>query len=371
MIHIHRLGHTRAIAALKHAISNQTYHQQHRPFPKALLSMQDLSVEQILVLIRRSLELKAAFKTGTYPPSSTSTSSINKKPLDGKTLAMIFAKRSTRTRVSAESGWAYYGGHPMFLSKEDVQLSGGEPLKDTAIVVSSMVDCLLARVAGHEEIEILAKHSTVPVINALSAKFHPLQILADISTLYEAYVPDALAQVANSNNNSQYILPPLPKLKVAWVGDANNILFDLLCALPRLGTSISAACPPGYEVDADVREYALHHASLAGAGNVEFTNSPQVAVKDADVIVTDTWISMGQEAEKEARLKAFKGYQVTEAMASGARPNWKFLHCLPRKKEEVDDEVFYGPRSLVFPEAQFRKFTVMAVYEMLMLWNKQ
>ncbi|TPX46463.1 ornithine carbamoyltransferase [Synchytrium endobioticum] len=284
-----------------------------------------------------------------YPTRSISTKpdlhegSISATNPNGKTLAMIFAKRSTRTRVSAEAAWTYY--------------------------VSSMVDCLFARVGGHEEIETLVQYSSVPVINALSAKFHPLQILADIAALYERYVPDALSKVSCSSG----ILPPLPPLKIAWVGDANNILNDLLLALPRLGTSITAACPSGYEVEPDVKFDAVSYSKEPGAGTVEFTSDPSVAVKDADVIVTDTWISMGQEAEKEARLTAFRGYQVTEAMArkSGANPDWTFLHCLPRKTHEVDDEVFYGPRSLVFPEAQFRKFTVMAVYEMIMLWHHE
>ncbi|KAI8831426.1 Aspartate/ornithine carbamoyltransferase [Chytridium lagenaria] len=280
----------------------------------------------------------------------------------GKTLGVLFTKRSTRTRVSAETSWARLGGHPLFLGKEDIQLgAGGESWRDTSVVVSSMVDALLARVGGHEEIELLAKYSSVPVINALTAKYHPLQILADVMTLYEEYVPKALDHVPTPSSP----LPPLPSgLTVAWVGDANNILNSLLVTLPRLGVSIHAATPPKYDIDADVIAYAK--ANVTNGSHVLATRSPNEAVKGAHVIVTDTWISMGQEAEKAARLKDFEGYMVTEKMAkeAGANNDWRFLHCLPRKKEEVDDEVFYHPkRSLVFSEAENRKYTVMAVFE--------
>ncbi|KAJ3290080.1 ornithine carbamoyltransferase [Borealophlyctis nickersoniae] len=281
---------------------------------------------------------------------------------------MLFSKRSTRTRVSSESGWAYYGGHPMYLGKDDIQLGGGEALRDTAVVISSMVDAILARVGGHEEIETLAKYSSVPVINALTAKFHPLQALADVMTLYEVYLPDALS---SSSPKSNLPLPLLPPLRVAWVGDANNIIHSLLVTLPRIGASLSVATPEGYDCDADVVEFAKEHATGGERGTIEFTRDPAVAVKGADVIVTDTWISMGQESQKEQKLKDFKGYKVTEAMAKGAKPDWKFMHCLPRKHEEVDDQVFYNPkRSIVFQEAENRKYTVMAVYEMLMIWAK-
>ncbi|KAJ3210421.1 ornithine carbamoyltransferase [Dinochytrium kinnereticum] len=279
----------------------------------------------------------------------------------GKTLGILFTKRSTRTRVSAETSWARLGGHPLFLGQDDIQLgAGGESWRDTAVVVSSMVDALLARVGGHEEIELLAKYSSVPVINALTAKYHPLQILADVMTLYEEYVPNALSHSMQSG----IPLPPLPKgLTVAWVGDANNILNSLMVTLPRLGVTIQAATPRNYDIDRDVIEYA--QSKTASGARVLVTRSPNEAVKNADVIITDTWISMGQEKEKEKRMRDFDGYQVTERMAieAGAKENWKFMHCLPRKREEVDDDVFYSPRSLVFGEAENRKYTVMAVFE--------
>ncbi|KAJ3158329.1 ornithine carbamoyltransferase [Geranomyces michiganensis] len=353
---------------------------------KHLLTLRDLSPAQILALVRRSLELKDEMRTAReqqHHDYTTSSESHGRRAgggggggtsgtagaLAGKTLAMIFTKRSTRTRVSAETGWAHYGGHPMFLGKDDIQIGGGEPLKDTAIVVSSMVDAILARVGEHHEIETLAKNSTVPVINALTARYHPLQALADIMTLYETVIPDVLNYPASAKQP----LPLLPPLKVAWVGDANNIIHSLLVSLPRIGPiSLTVATPHGYNCDPEVISNAVGEATGGEKrGEVRFTRDPAAAVKDADFIITDTWVSMGQEAEKAKRLRDFAGYQVTEKMASGAKPDWKFMHCLPRKAEEVDDEVFYNPnRSIVFQEAENRKYTVMAVYEMLMLWAK-
>lgn len=353
-------------------ITKQTGNQQNYTFiehggpdvdfagVKHFISLKDFTSNQILHLVRRSLEIKHFMKNNKGPQ--------NERPLQGKTLGMIFSKRSTRTRVSAEAGWAYFGGHPMFLGKEDIQLAGGEPLKDTSIVVSSMVDAILARVGAHSEIETLAQYSTVPVINALTAKFHPLQILADLMTIYELYCPDALIY------NGPSPLPVLPNLHVAWVGDSNNILQSLLVTLPRLGISMSVATPTGYDIDDDVMEFVKNNSKFTDPelAGVSFTRDPLVAVKGADMLITDTWVSMGQESEKAKRLQEFAGYQITEKMASdgGAKKDWKFLHCLPRKPEEVDDEVFYNPqRSAVFQEAENRKYTVMAVYEMLMLNN--
>ncbi|KAJ1542820.1 ornithine carbamoyltransferase, partial [Nowakowskiella sp. JEL0078] len=294
------------------------------------LTLKDFSPAQILFLIRRSLELEKQLK------SKSVINEKNRTLLAGKTLAMIFSKRSTRTRVSGESGWAYFGGHPMFLGKEDIQIGGGEALKDTSVVISSMADCILARLGDHSEITELAENSSVPIINALTAKYHPLQILADLMTLYQTYLPNALSH----ESTAEKPLPTLPKLKVAWVGDANNIINSLLVTLPRVGISVSVATPAKYRIDLDIVEYANANSGGDGQGSVEFTHDPKKAVKDADVIVTDTWVSMGQEQEKEIRLRDFAGYQVTEEMAriGGAKKDWKFMHCLPRKKEEVDDQ---------------------------------
>ncbi|KXS19959.1 ornithine carbamoyltransferase [Gonapodya prolifera JEL478] len=321
------------------------------------LTLRDFSPEQILHLVQKALTIKNQVKSGLPPPS---------QPFAGRTLGMVFSKRSTRTRVSCESGWAWYGGHPMFLGANDIQVGGGEPWKDTSIIVGSMVDCVLARLGEHEEVETLAQYSAAPVINGLTAKFHPLQILADIMTIYESYAP--------TSSTSNGPLVPLNNLKVAWVGDGNNILNDLMVSLPRIGISLAAATPKGYESPEDVVEFARQHSKGGSRGNgqmgtLTLTHDPLEAIHDADVLVTDTWISMGQETEKAKRLKDFAGYQITEAMArqGGAKADWKFMHCLPRKSEEVDEEVFYGPRSIVWQEGENRKYTVMAVYEMIMI----
>ncbi|KAJ3193228.1 ornithine carbamoyltransferase [Irineochytrium annulatum] len=330
---------------------------------KHFLTLRDQSATDILKLIRRSLELKAVLKTPQHARAALPFS-YDPALLRGRSLAILFTKRSTRTRLSAETAWAALGGHPIFLGKDDIQLgAGGESWRDTATVVSSMADGILARVGAHKEVELLAEHASCPVVNALTAKYHPLQILADVMTLYEAFAPDALAVATRSSKAGGPPLPPLPKgLKVAWVGDGNNILNSLLVTLPRLGVHLNVATPKGYAVDAEVLDYARSTAPKL----VSVDPNPAAAVASAHVIVTDTWVSMGQEEEKRTRLEAFKGYRVTEEMArsGGADSDWKFMHCLPRKQEEVDDEVFYSEkRSLVFPEAENRKYTVMSVFE--------
>lgn len=268
------------------------------------------------------------------------------QPLKGRSMSMIFQKRSTRTRVSAESGMADLGGHALFLGEQDIQLGKNETLRDTAEVLGRFNDVILARVFGHKDVLELAEFSGgTPVINALSDMHHPLQGLADLLTLEEHFGPGSLAG-----------------LRIAWVGDGNNILHTLLSCSATMGFHVAAATPRGYEPDADVVARAKRAAAVAGT-RIDLYNDPRDALKGADAIVTDTWVSMGQEKDKASRLQAFNGYQVTEAMvaAGGAAPHWVFLHCLPRKPEEVDDAVFYSKRSLVFPEAENRKWTVMAV----------
>lgn len=232
----------------------------------------------------------------------------------------------------------------MFLGKDDIQLGVNESLYDTSLVISSMTSCMVARVGPHSDVAGLAKNSAVPVINALSDLYHPLQIIADFLTIHEVH-PSSSPTLG------------LEGLKIAWIGDANNVLFDLAIAAMKLGVHISVAAPKGYTIPESMRQVILSAGKgVASPGTLSETHVPEEAIKDADILVTDTWVSMGQEEETTKRLKAFDGYQITKELAKrgSAKENWKFMHCLPRHPEEVTDEVFYSPRSLVFTEAENR-----------------
>lgn len=217
-----------------------------------------------------------------------------------------------------------------------------------------MVSCMVARVGPHADVVNLAKDSAVPVINALSDDFHPLQIIADFLTIHEAF-PAAGSTGAGLG---------LEGRKIAWIGDSNNVLFDLAIGCVKMGVDISVASPPGYGIPEPMKAVILAAASDAATGaKLTETTIPEEAVKDADLLVTDTWVSMGQEAESKKRLKAFDGYQITDQLAErgGAKPDWRFMHCLPRHPEEVADHVFYGPRSLVFQEAENRLWAAVGM----------
>lgn len=321
------------------------------------MSISDLAPSEFSALVRNAAARKQDVKSGRVPRLSNG--------LAGETVAMMFNKRSTRTRVSTEAAVTMLGGHPMFLGKDDIQLGVcapsfylkysftntprqvNESLYDTSVVISSMTSCMVARVGPHSDVAGLAEHSTVPVINALSDDFHPLQTIADFLTIYEAF-PSSV-----SSDNSLN----LSGLKVAWVGDSNNVLFDLAIGCVKTGVDIAVASPQGYGIPDHMRQLINSAANgVKSPGKLSETTVPEEAIKNADILVTDTWISMGQEAEKQKRLKAFAGYQITNELATrgGAKDNWKFMHCLPRHPEEVADEVFYSPRSLVFPEAENR-----------------
>lgn len=262
--------------------------------------------------------------------------------LAGKNVSMIFEKRSTRTRLSTEAGMALLGGHAQFLGPDDVHLGVNESVKDTARVLSTMSDAILARVYDQKDLEIMADEASIPVISGLSDMYHPLQILADFMTLQE---------------NFGY----LRGLKIAWVGDGNNILHSLMIGCTKLGIDLSCATPKGYEPENEVLQEAVKHAAATGS-QLSLTNDPVEAVYRADAIITDTWVSMGQEEEKQQRLKDFQGFQVSRKMLKEAGGDWVFLHCLPRKEEEVTDDIFYDTKhSLVWQEAENRKWTVMAV----------
>ncbi|KAK3722784.1 ornithine carbamoyltransferase [Vermiconidia calcicola] len=301
------------------------------PFaPRHLLSIADLTPKELTTLVRNAGSHKSALKSGSSLPQNLQNSLL------GKTIAMLFSKRSTRTRVSTEGAVAMLSGHPMFLGSQDIQLGVNESLYDTSVVISSMVSAIVARVNKHEEVAEMAKISSVPVINALSDLWHPLQTIADYLTLHEAFPSD------KSSDGSL----GLEGLKIAWVGDANNVLFDLALGAAKLGCNLSVATPSGYSIPDNIRSI-ITTAAANPSTPIDFlteTNVPEEAVKDADVIVTDTWVSMGQESEQKKRLKDFEGFQITHDLAKrgGAKEGWKFMHCLPRHREESREFGFRG-----------------------------
>lgn len=236
----------------------------------------------------------------------------------------------------------------------DGSVQVNESLYDTSLVLSSMTSAIVARVGPHSDVADLAKHSSVPVINALSDLYHPLQIVADLLTITESHPSTSTTSLG------------LEGLKVAWIGDANNVLFDLAIGCVKLGIDISVATPKGYEIPQAMRDVISQAAQTAPrAGKLIETTVPEEAAANADILVTDTWVSMGQEEESAKRLKAFEGFQITSELAkrAGAKEKWEFMHCLPRHPEEVSDEVFYGPRSVVFREAENRLWAALSVLE--------
>ncbi|KAJ8126608.1 hypothetical protein O1611_g7030 [Lasiodiplodia mahajangana] len=342
---IYRLTRNAFQHASARAYSTDTAKVRH------LLTIGDLTDTEFARLVLYADRYKKTVKV--KGPNSVSFKFLSNK-LSHKTIAMMFNKRSTRTRVSTEAAVAMMGGHPMFLGKDDIQLGVNESLHDTAKIISSMTSGIVARVGPHEDVVNLAKHSSVPVINALSDDFHPLQTIADFLTIHEAF--------SGKGVNSTGVVPD--GLKVAWVGDANNVLFDLAIGCIKLGVDISVATPPDYRIPETMMAFIKEQAATsASPGTITEYFVPEEAVKNADVIVTDTWVSMGQEEETQKRLEAFAGFQVTDELAKrgGAKDDWKFMHCLPRHPEEVSDEVMYGPRSLVFQEGENRLWAAVAV----------
>lgn len=269
------------------------------------------------------------------------------EPLKGKSLAMIFQKASTRTRVSFEVGMGELGGRALYLSGNDLQIGRGESIADTARVLSRYVHGIMARVFGHDAIVQLAAHSRVPVINGLSDRSHPCQILADLMTIHEKK-------------------RRLEGLKLAYIGDGNNVCVSLLEGCSRVGMSIAVASPKGFEPPKDSVKDAVAEAKRRGA-KVEITNDPKIAVKDADAIYTDVWASMGQEKEHAERLKRFQGFQVNEKLTARANPDHLVLHCLPAHRgEEITDEVCDGPNSVLFDEAENRLHVQKAILALLL-----
>lgn len=304
---------------------------------KSFLRLADFTSSEILYLLDTALELKKQQKQG--------------KPhahLSGKVLGMIFEKSSTRTRVSFEVGMLQLGGHAIFLSSKDIQLGRGETIADTAKVLSRYVDGIMVRTFGHESVEEFAKHATVPVINGLTDLHHPTQVMADLLTILE--------------NKGK-----LAGLKMCYVGDGNNnMAHSLMEGAAKVGMHISVASPVGYEPNEEITLAVKEVAKQTGSV-VEVTNNPVEAISQADVVVTDVWTSMGQEAETAHRLEVFKAFQVNSELCLHAKSDYLFLHCLPAHRgEEVTAEIIDGPHSVVFDEAENRLHAQKAIMKVLM-----
>ncbi|MDC9726665.1 MAG: ornithine carbamoyltransferase [Candidatus Thioglobus sp.] len=284
---------------------------------KHFINLDDLSSNDLNQIIDTAIALKKQHKAGE----------IN-ETLKNKTLAMIFDKSSTRTRVSFEAGMAQLGGHALFLSDRDIQLGRGEPTTDTAIVVSSMVDAIMMRVSSHDDINTFAQHSSVPIINALSDESHPCQLLADMMT-YKEHKGSIQGKT------------------VAWIGDGNNMCHTYMQAAKAFGFTLNIATPEGYEPDQDfINNYKSH---------IQLFNNAEQACQNSDLVVTDVWASMGQEAEQTKRELAFKDFQVTDKLMQQANTDASFMHCLPAHRgEEVSASVIDGKQSLVWDEAENR-----------------
>ncbi|WP_052158763.1 ornithine carbamoyltransferase [Halobacillus sp. BBL2006] len=264
--------------------------------------------------------------------------------LSGKTLAMIFEKSSTRTRVSFEVGMVQMGGHALYLNSRDIQIGRGETIADTAKVLSGYVDAIMFRTTSHEKLKELSEHATVPVINGLCDIYHPCQALADIFTILE-------------------LKGRLCGVKLVYVGDGNNVAHSLMIIAAMMGMEFVIVTPEGYEPDNDIVEKSKRLARRY-KGSVTLSHATDEAVEGADVIYTDVWTSMGQEEESEKRLKAFSGFQVNEELFSKAKPDASFLHCLPaHRNEEVTAEVIDGPQSAVFQQAENRMHVQKAILQ--------
>ncbi len=301
---------------------------QNRP-PRHFLTLTDIDGDEFRRLIHRAIELKAMQRRGEIF-----------EPLKNRVLAMIFEKSSTRTRVSFEAGMAQFGGHAIFLSPRDTQLGRGEPIEDSARVLSSMADCLMVRTFEHDKAERLAAYSSVPVINGLTDDVHPCQLLADMQTFFERR-----GDIEGST--------------VTWVGDGNNMCHSYMHAAMLLGFTLHVATPPGFEPQARFVEEC--------GDAVVLYNDVMPACENSDLVVTDVWASMGQEAEQQQREKAFAGFQVNTDVMTAAAADALFMHCLPAHRgEEVSGEVIDGPQSVVWQEAENRLHAQKALLEFLL-----
>jgi ornithine carbamoyltransferase len=295
--------------------------------PRHFISLLDISGSEFRGLINRAIGLKN-HRDPDY------------QPLKGQVLAMIFEKSSTRTRISFEAGMAHFGGNAIFLSPRDTQLGRGEPLEDSAKVISSMVDCIMLRTFKHETVMTFARHSSVPVINGLTDEQHPCQLLADMQTYFE--------QRGDIRGKT-----------VAWIGDGNNMCHSYIHAAMVLDFKLNIAAPVGYQPNKTIAD--------AAGERVRFFDTAIAAANNADLIVTDVWASMGQEDEQKQRCSAFKDYQVNTEIMHAAQSDALFMHCLPAHRgQEVSAEVMDGPQSIVFAEAENRLHAQKALLEFLL-----
>lgn len=288
---------------------------------KDFLTLSNVSSNQINQLLQLAQDIKTKYQNGEVYA-----------PLQGKTLAMIFEKSSTRTRVSFEVGMLQLGGHALFMTDRDLQIGRGETISDTAQVLSEYVNGIMIRTFEHEKVEELAQFANIPVINGLTDDYHPCQAIADLLTILE-------------------VKGTLKGLKFAYIGDGNNVAHSLLHACSKVGMDIVVASPKGYEPNSDIVTESKQFAAEAGS-TVEVTNDPQEAVKNADIIYGDVWTSMGQEQENAKRLKDFTGFQVNDKLVKDAKEDYIYMHCLPAHRgEEVSADIIDGPHSVVFHQA--------------------
>ncbi len=303
----------------------------HRHRKSDFVSLADVRREEIWEFLETAKQLKIEHKTGHERPL-----------LKDKTLAMIFQKPSLRTRVSFEVGMTQLGGHAIYLAPSDIRLGERETTEDIALVLSRYVDGIMARVFGHDVVEELAKHASVPVINGLSDREHPCQILGDLLTIWE-------------------VKGRLEGLKLAWVGDGNNVCHSWLQAAPKLGMAVSIATPEGFEPLPEIVEYARQFDA-----SVELLHDPIAAVQNADVIYTDVWASMGEEALAQQKAQAFRGFRVNRELLKQAQPDAIVMHCLPAHYDgEIAHEVAHGPQSVIFDQAENRMHAQKAVLALL------
>lgn len=303
---------------------------------KDLLTLLDYNKEEVEDLIQLAVDLKKLTKAGKCPPL-----------LEGKTLGMIFEKHSTRTRISFEVGMKQLGGNGMFMHARDLQIGRGETVHDTGHVLSGYLDGIMIRANSHEMVKELAEHASIPVINGLTDIYHPCQALADILTIHE-------------------VKGYTKGLKLAYVGDGNNVAHSLVIAAAYMGMHIAVATPVGYEADAEIIEKAKAIA-LENGGSLFVSNDPIEAVINADAIYTDVWTSMGQETEAQKRLEDFKGFQINDELVANAKSDYMFLHCLPaHREEEVSTSVIDGPNSYIFQQAENRLHAQKAVLASVM-----